>query len=161
MSGGAAVKGRAVAGERPAVREVQLVRERAVISGRTVTWGRCLPAIITAARQAVAQAAERAEADAAAGGCAHTQASPAYQVPARLREFVSVRDLTCRFPTCRQPAWRCDADHTRPFDQDGPTCSCNLGPSADTTTSSNSIPNGASSNLYQAVHLDHPHRPHL
>ena len=90
--------------------------------------GTVLAAIITAAREAVAQAAERAEADAAAGGCAHAQASPAYQVPTRLREFVSLRDLTCRFPTCRQPAWRCDADHTRPFDQDGPTCSCNLGP---------------------------------
>jgi hypothetical protein len=86
-----------------------------------------LEAIITAARRAASQAAERAAADAAAGGCAHAQASAAYQVPAGLREFVSARDLTCRFPTCRQPAWRCDADHTRPHDQDGPTCSCNLG----------------------------------
>ena len=85
-------------------------------------------AIITAARKAADQAATRAAADAAAQGCAHTQASPAYQVPARLREFVNLRDLTCRFPTCRQPAWRCDADHTTPHDQGGPTCSCNLGP---------------------------------
>jgi hypothetical protein len=86
-------------------------------------------AIITTARHAAAQAAARAAADTAApGGCAHTQASLAYQVPARLREFVHARDLTCRFPTCRQPAWRCDADHTRPYDQDGRTCSCNLGP---------------------------------
>ncbi|HEY3905800.1 MAG TPA: HNH endonuclease signature motif containing protein, partial [Streptosporangiaceae bacterium] len=61
-------------------------------------------------------------------GCAHIQASPAYQVPARLREFINLRDLTCRFPTCRQPAERCDADHTKPHDQDGPTCTCNLGP---------------------------------
>jgi hypothetical protein len=85
-------------------------------------------AIINAARQAAGQAASRAAADNTAGGCAHTQASPAYQAPARLREFINLRDLTCRFPTCRQPAWQCDADHTRPFDQDGPTCSCNLGP---------------------------------
>jgi hypothetical protein len=84
-------------------------------------------AIITAARLAVDQATERAAADAAVGGCAHTQASPAYQVPARLREFINLRDLTCRFPTCRQPAWRCDTDHTTPYDQDGPTCLCNLG----------------------------------
>ena len=86
-------------------------------------------AIITAARQAAGRAAERAAADAAAGagGCAHTQASQAYQVPARLREFINLRDLTCRFPTCRQPAARCDIDHTRPHDQDGPTCTCNLG----------------------------------
>jgi hypothetical protein len=85
-------------------------------------------AIMTAARKAADQAAERAAADAAAGGCAHTQASQAYQVPARLREFINLRDLTCRFPTCRQPAARCDADHTKPHDQGGPTCLCNLGP---------------------------------
>ena len=28
---------------------------------------------------------------------------------------------------CRQPAWRADLDHTIPWDQHGPTCSCNLG----------------------------------
>jgi hypothetical protein len=38
-----------------------------------------------------------------------------------------VRDLTCRFPSCRQPAWRGDLDHTRPYDQGGLTCGCNLG----------------------------------
>jgi hypothetical protein len=90
--------------------------------------GQVLAAIITAGQQAVVQAAERTAADAEAGGCAHGQASVAYQVPARLREFVNLRDLTCRFPICRQPAWRCDCDHTRPWDQDGPTCCCNLGP---------------------------------
>ena len=84
-------------------------------------------AIIIAARRAVDRAARRAAADAAAGGCAHTQASPAYQVPARIREFINLRDLTCRFPTCRQPAQHCDADHTKPYDQGGPTCLCNLG----------------------------------
>ena len=84
-------------------------------------------AIITAARQAADRAAGRMAADTAAGGCAHTQASPAYQVPARIREYINLRDLTCRFPTCRQPAQRCDADHTKPHDQGGPTCLCNLG----------------------------------
>jgi hypothetical protein len=86
-----------------------------------------LAAILTAAEHAAGQAAERATADVAAGGCAHAKASLAYEVPTRLREFVNLRDLTCRFPTCRQPAWRCDCDHTRPFDQGGPTCCCNLG----------------------------------
>ncbi len=86
------------------------------------------PAIIAAARQAASQAADRTAADAAAaGGCAHTQVSQAYQVPARLREYVNLRDLTCRFPTCRQPAWRCDCDHSQPYDEGGPTCCCNLG----------------------------------
>jgi hypothetical protein len=87
-----------------------------------------IAAVIVAARRAALRAAERAAVDAAAGGCGHAQASLAYQVPARLRDFVNLRDLTCRFPTCRQPAWRCDADHTKPYDQGGPTCSCNLGP---------------------------------
>jgi hypothetical protein len=35
--------------------------------------------------------------------------------------------VTCRNPACRQPAWRADLDHTRPWEDDGPTCSCNLG----------------------------------
>jgi hypothetical protein len=83
--------------------------------------------IISAARLAACRAAERTAADAAAGGCAHTEVSPAYQVPTRLREYVSLRDLTCRFPTCRQPAWRCDCDHSKPYDKGGPTCCCNLG----------------------------------
>jgi hypothetical protein len=65
--------------------------------------------------------------DAEAGGCAHGQASPSYQPPPRLREFVTARDVTCRFPTCRQPVWRCDLDHSVPFDKGGKTCSCNLG----------------------------------
>ena len=37
------------------------------------------------------------------------------------------RDVTCRNPACRQPAWRADLDHTHPYDQDGRTCDCNLG----------------------------------
>jgi hypothetical protein len=35
--------------------------------------------------------------------------------------------VTCRSPVCRQPAWRADLDHTRPHDQAGRTCRCNLG----------------------------------
>ena len=88
-----------------------------------------LERILAAAAEAASQAAARAAADSAApGGCAHTDASPAYRPPQSLREYVSARDLTCRFLTCRQPAARCDLDHTRPYDQDGITCSCNLGP---------------------------------
>jgi hypothetical protein len=40
---------------------------------------------------------------------------------------VIARDVTCRNPACRQPAWRADLDHTHPYDQDGRTCDCNLG----------------------------------
>jgi hypothetical protein len=83
--------------------------------------------MLAVAQGTAACASERAAADAAAGGCAHSEASPAYQPSPRLREFVTARDLTCRFPTCRQPAGRCDLDHTTPHDQGGKTCSCNLG----------------------------------
>ena len=37
------------------------------------------------------------------------------------------RDGTCRFPSCRQPAWRTDLDHTVPYEAGGRTCACNLG----------------------------------
>jgi hypothetical protein len=68
-----------------------------------------------------------AAADTAAGGCAHTAASPGYRPPPRLRDHVTARDLTCRSPVCRQPAWRGDLDHTIPHDNGGITCACNLG----------------------------------
>jgi hypothetical protein len=83
-------------------------------------------ALRAAARTAV-RAAAQAAADEAAGGCAHTAATPAYRPPPRLKEYIAVRDLTCRFPSCRQPAWRGDLDHTQPYDQGGMTCGCNLG----------------------------------
>ena len=87
--------------------------------------------ILTAALRAASRAAERsaaiAAADAATGGCSHTVASAAYKPPTALREFVVARDQTCRLPTCRQPAWRGDLDHTVPYDSGGRTCRCNLG----------------------------------
>ena len=85
--------------------------------------GRALAAAATAATQHAAHAA----ADTAAGGCAHTTATPSYRPPPRLHDYITARDLTCRQPTCRQPAWRTDLDHTRPYAQGGPTCRCNLG----------------------------------
>jgi hypothetical protein len=81
-----------------------------------------------AARTAAAAAASKAARDhQAPDGCAHTDATTSYQPTTRLRDYITARDLTCRFPTCRQPIWRCDLDHTTPFDQGGRTCSCNLG----------------------------------
>jgi hypothetical protein len=62
-----------------------------------------------------------------AQGCAHAGESPAYRPSQRLRELVIARDVTCRFPTCRQPAWRADLDHTIPYEQGGRSCACNLG----------------------------------
>jgi hypothetical protein len=48
-----------------------------------------------------------------------------YTPPAAMAEHVRVRDRTCRFPGCRQPAERCDLDHVRRY-PDGPTSRCNL-----------------------------------
>ncbi|GBE67443.1 hypothetical protein MFM001_39050 [Mycobacterium sp. MFM001] len=52
-------------------------------------------------------------------------AQPGYRPSAALAEFVRLRDLTCRFPGCDQPAEVCDIDHTVPFPF-GPTHPSNL-----------------------------------
>ena len=84
-------------------------------------------AVLRTAARALDKALTQAEADQAVGGCAHHAQSSAYRPPPRLREHVIARDLTCRSPVCRQPAWRSDLDHTRPWEKGGRTCSCNLG----------------------------------
>ena len=84
-------------------------------------------AALRAAARALDRARDQAQADAAAGGCAHARESPAYRPPPRLRELVTARDVTCRNPLCRQPAWRADLDHTLAYQDHGRTCSCNLG----------------------------------
>lgn len=50
---------------------------------------------------------------------------PGYRPSAALDEFVRVRDMTCRFPNCDQPAEHCDIDHTLPWPL-GPTHPSNL-----------------------------------
>jgi hypothetical protein len=86
-------------------------------------------AILRAAAKAAAKIRRQAAADQHADGdCAHTTASPAYRPPLTIRDFIEARDQTCRFPGCRQPAWRGDLDHTTPFHCGGLTCPCNLGP---------------------------------
>lgn len=49
-----------------------------------------------------------------------------YRPPAALADHVQARDRTCRFPGCRQPAVRCQLDHTTPYPK-GPTAAGNLG----------------------------------
>lgn len=39
-----------------------------------------------------------------------------YAPTRRLRARIIERDQTCRFPTCRVPAWRCQLDHIAAFD---------------------------------------------
>jgi len=89
--------------------------------------GEILAAALRAASRAAARADAAEAADVMAGGCAHRAATHAYRPPASLRDKVTARDLTCRFPTCRQPVWRCDLDHTLPWEAGGRTCGCNLG----------------------------------
>jgi hypothetical protein len=53
--------------------------------------------------------------------------SRTYRPSARLDRYVRGRDRTCRFPTCTQPAARCDLDHTIAFHTDhGDTTADNL-----------------------------------
>jgi hypothetical protein len=60
------------------------------------------------------------------GGCTHEEASAGYRIPDAMRALVEARDQTCGFPTCRQPAWRCEQDHTIAYRLGGVTCPCNL-----------------------------------
>ncbi len=90
-------------------------------------FDRTLAAIRSSAILAAREADRVAAEDAAAGECSHHLAGRAYQPSPRLRELIAARDQTCRFPVCRQPAWRCDLDHTRAYAAGGRTCRCNLG----------------------------------
>jgi Domain of unknown function (DUF222)/HNH endonuclease len=49
-----------------------------------------------------------------------------YRPPQRVRDYLAARDDVCVFPTCQQPGYRCEPDHTIPFDQGGPTTRNNL-----------------------------------
>jgi hypothetical protein len=50
---------------------------------------------------------------------------PHYTPSKALADFVRSRDLTCRFPGCKQPATTCDLDHSIPWPY-GPTQASNL-----------------------------------
>jgi hypothetical protein len=64
----------------------------------------------------------------AQGKCEHERESAGYQPSPLLRHLIEIRNQRCTYPGCRQPAARCDKDHTIPFDQGGRTCECNIGP---------------------------------
>ncbi len=49
-----------------------------------------------------------------------------YRPSEEIRRTIRVRDERCRFPGCRQPARRCDVDHTRDAAFGGETSVCNL-----------------------------------
>lgn len=62
------------------------------------------------------------------GPCDHAGLKIRYRPSLKLQHLVRIRRPTCTFPGCRQPARRCDIDHTLAFDRGGLTCLCNLGP---------------------------------
>jgi hypothetical protein len=97
---------------------------------RSAVWRAAIRAAARwrAAAGAGASGASAGRAGRASGECSHAGATAAYRPTAAIREYVEARDQTCRQPTCRQPARHADLDHTRPWDQGGPTCPCNLGP---------------------------------
>lgn len=49
-----------------------------------------------------------------------------YRPTAAMRAFLTARDLHCRWPGCRQPAARCDIDHTHAWEHGGTTSIDNL-----------------------------------
>jgi len=63
-----------------------------------------------------------------AGDCDHARAEDGYEPSRFLRNLIIFRQPACSFPGCRRPAAHCDLDHTRPYDQGGLTCECNLAP---------------------------------
>jgi hypothetical protein len=82
---------------------------------------------VTVGNGAGYDADEAAWIDEQAGGCSHAMETGQYQIRGRLRQWLNVRDRTCRNPVCRQPADRCDQDHVVPYGQGGRSCGCNLG----------------------------------
>lgn len=117
-----------VGAERVGAEGVGAERTAGLIGQVTVTIGlECLtrPANPADLPPALSQVLAAAQGATDAHLCA--AATAAYRPTRQLWDYITARDLTCRFQTCRQPATRCDLDHTVPFDQGGRTCSCNLG----------------------------------
>ncbi len=66
-------------------------------------------------------------------GTVTTAGALTYRPHQDLRDTTAALHPTCRFPSCRQPAWRCDIDHEKPFDhhhpnRGGTTTTDNTGP---------------------------------
>jgi hypothetical protein len=64
----------------------------------------------------------------ARGPCDHARAETGYHPSRKLAHLIRARNGRCTAPGCGRPAVRCDLDHTRPWDDGGATCECNLAP---------------------------------
>ena len=105
--------------------------------------------------------------DPSTGHPLHASGREYYRPRQHHRDIVGTITETCRFPSCRQPTWKCDLDHRQAFDHHhpdhgGPTDPCNLDPlcrrhhllkhhsSLDPATTTRRFDD-----------LAQPHRPHL
>ena len=50
-----------------------------------------------------------------------------YAIPQPLRDYITARDTTCRFPGCRRRSDLCQIDHAQPWNGGGETTPANLG----------------------------------
>jgi Domain of unknown function (DUF222)/HNH endonuclease len=123
--------GRDVRGERQTTVEVQVNLDAATLAGLADNPGELagygpIPAEMASELAAAARRWRAALIDENTGQL--KDLSVAYR-PRRLPDLaVRARDRTCCFPDCRQPAHRCDLDHTIPHEHGGPTAPGNLGP---------------------------------
>ncbi|MDQ1607888.1 MAG: hypothetical protein QOE16_620 [Microbacteriaceae bacterium] len=67
-----------------------------------------------------------------------------YRVPQDLKNWLQVRDATCRFPGCSRQAARCEIDHTQDWAHAAKPATTTSPTSARVTTSSNTSPTGRS-----------------
>jgi len=84
-----------------------------------------------------------------------------YSPPQDLIDHVIARDRTCRFPTCSQPARRCQIDHTTAYHLGGSTSAANTGPLSGGCHNGKRIPAGSSTTRTGSLPLAGTHRPHL
>jgi hypothetical protein len=64
----------------------------------------------------------------ATGACDHAHAEDRYRPSRKLRHLVTARTTRCAAHGCSRPAAASDQDHTRPWEDGGITCECDLAP---------------------------------
>jgi hypothetical protein len=62
------------------------------------------------------------------GPCDHRHQASGHDPGTHLKHLTAVLNQACTHPACRRPAFQCDYEHSKPYDQDGITCLCNGAP---------------------------------
>jgi len=60
--------------------------------------------------------------------CDHRLYTEAHNPGKELRHLTELRYESCSGPVCSRPARQCDFEHSKPWEEDGPTCMCNGNP---------------------------------